>query len=406
MKNYLMKALFGLMFLGLLFTSCEDDGTGGGPGTGSDLILNVTGASDVTALAGDTIYVNLSAEEGDSPLNSITVKENDVNLPLERVLYDGVATANPLLLSGLDKVAYSTTMGIVVSDQPGVYVYSIAVADETGAGKIANVTVTIEDIPEPAEINTLPMGTFESLTATVSVKLTITAGSRDLDSLFVYRDGTLVDRMEITLDGYPSASPIELLDSDGRLLDRNLFIRIPGEGSYDYTIAVKDEAGNVYSEELTIIFGTSTILYTGSVFFNVEGTGNGALDLDTGLNTSKNSAEAEIRDLGIDDTIDPMAAENWIAAIEPVNGATIAELIPGENGLAETFTFESIEFDSQLEALVDNTGPSLNSTGTVNVGQLFYVQANGNFYMVKIVEINPSFGTNNDSYLVDIKVAN
>lgn len=145
MKLSLNLRLAGL-FLAIvaLFSSCTDDGTGtAGPSLDLGVGANyVTG--DVEVVPGAVIQVNLKAAKGDSDLKVLTVKEDGVNVALDRITIGGVAAnANPTLLFNNDKTSFDYVVGVLVHGSLGAKTYSFEVLDENGSLASRSFKVTV-----------------------------------------------------------------------------------------------------------------------------------------------------------------------------------------------------------------------------------------------------------------------
>jgi hypothetical protein len=411
MRFSFVRTLFALSIFALLFTSCEEDSPGGGGMTGNEeIVLSIQTSAPAVVEPGDTIYVTMEAEEGPTPLNTITVTEDDNTLPLERVLFDGVPLANPLALTGADKVAFTKEVGVIVSTDPGDKSYGFRVADEEGNSKGGELPITVA-VTAPVfqmfadSIRATTPGSLEE------IQLLATKGTYDLSQIRIDLDGvTITDMTTLQLDNEDFVTnPQSLPSESSSRLESVLTVGTPDVvGNYVLTVSIIDSEGNETSQSIQFLNGTTPINFMGSVFFNQAGAQNGGMDLDNGVNVRFNSSEAEIADLGIDDTIDTSTGqENWFKKIEPVNGSAMAKLVPGMNNLSEAFTFESIQFTEDLISLVDNQTPleEGTNTGAVSEGDMFIVSngANTKVYVFVIREVNEVSASNDDNYVIDIK---
>jgi hypothetical protein len=190
-----------------------------------------------------------------------------------------------------------------------------------------------------------------------------------------------------------------------------------------YAFEIADDANNVAlaSVDITIIDpGTPLAGNLTGVLLNQAGpAGTGGLDLDTGDGTGSSAAESEIRDLGIDCTIDPANAENWRGQIGTINGANMIKVDP--TTLGEGFTFADVQtIEAVRAAYDDNAGnvladgvsqsascaetPVTDVSDVVAVGDLFGVlSAGGTYYLIQIDEVNAIGGSNGDNYVISIK---
>lgn len=415
MKMTLSRVLFLFLLGGLIFTSCQEDTPGGGGGTGTEdeMQVSAVGNNVVTVGPADTIYVTITATKGESPLNSITVAENSVNLPLERVLWDGTVIANPLLLADGDKTTFTKEIGVIVNAAPGSYTYTYTIADESNSGKVASVEATVEA--------TAPVFSYMGSAArsvapgsSLSLKYSAVQGTGEIDMIKFLIDGELVsDVSGWEFNGQDITMNPDTLRGANRTSfdDASLIVKAPTTpGNYTLTTVLIDEFGNEVSQDVNLIVGTTPASFIEAVFFNRLGSKNGAMDLDNGTNVSSSSTASEIRDMGVDDTIDPTQAENWLMAIEPVNGAAMGQLIPGENGLSESFSWDNLRFSEDIIAAVSSASALANgsNTGKVSVGDMFILsnEAGSRNYVFIVREVNPVDESNDDNYVIDIKHTN
>ena len=134
----------------------------------------------------------------------------------------------------------------------------------------------------------------------------------------------------------------------------------------------------------------------------------GGLDLDTGQNWPSNDTDnIEVRDLGIDGN--QPTATNWRRQIESRNNFTMAELIPGQNGLSENFSFDDVIYAEQIAALNGNVVDLPNGQGTVSAqveqGDIFWGTRGNKYYLFVIKQVVLTADNNDDYYVVDIKVS-
>lgn len=389
------------MVAGLLFTACEEDGTGGGVDTDAPAVT-LTGA-DLTVSAGDTVYVDIAAVEGASPINTLTITENDVDVPLDRLLFDGApASSNPqLILDASAKVSFNRQVGVIAPATPDVYTYQYVVTDEDNRSSSQSIVVTV--VAEPPSFEIAGDGDIQTSPGTLaSFMVTGSSNGIDMDMISVAIDGEPV--AEFDFAGTTVTNPYTLLDADRTSFETNLLVRAPDAGgTYTVEVTVTDAIGQTSSDQIIFVNGTTAADYMDRIFFNAIGSGNGAMDLDTGESVSSSSMESEIQDDGIDDTVDPMVVENWFASFSPENGAELFSIVPGENNLTENFTFEGVRFQEDVRALESN-GTNLTTSGTVEQGDLFLVKRADNFYLILIDEVNAVFGSNEDNYVIDIKL--
>jgi hypothetical protein len=404
MKNLSIRISLAVCAALLIFTSCEEGTGGSNPGGNADSpSVSITG-SDVTVAPGDTVYVTVSAVEGDSPLNALTVTENGSNVPLDRLLLDGaLASANPqLIVDASEKVSFTREVGVIIpSDGGTAYSYVYLVSDEDMLSESQTIFVTIA--ADPPTFDILGDGDIQTaVNALTGFNVVGTANGAAMNTISVTIDGVNVD--QFTFNGTDVANPYTLIDAERQSFETSMLVRSPMMGG-DYTVevTVTDELGRTVSDQIIFVTGTTAVVYLDRRFFNAIGSGNGAIDLDTGENVSSNSTESELQDDGIDDTIDPTVQENWFASFSPENGADLSLIVAGENGVGETWTFDGVDLQEDVRALRSN-GTALTSSGTVTVGQTYLITRDANVYLIRIDEVNYVDNDNEDNYVIDIKL--
>ncbi|MEN0002892.1 MAG: hypothetical protein AAF798_02065 [Bacteroidota bacterium] len=248
-----------------------------------------------------------------------------------------------------------------------------------------------------------------------SVQLTGVAGDGDLSSLRVTENGATVStsnlNMVITvtstsevisnnplsLNAFPSGFTFDITFSGAS--------KVVGDVS-EYVFTLTDANSLTANVSLTITTvappGTPLDMELNGILLNQAGpSGQGALDLDTGMSTGTGSAgvNSELRDMGIDCTI-PVATENWVAQFGTINGAVMRKVDASQ---LEDFTFDKVD---TKEVIVDayNTGTELgNAVSTAPdcseitvtdvatapaVGDMYVVFANDTYYLIEVDEIN------------------
>ncbi|MCI5081141.1 MAG: hypothetical protein MRY78_05590 [Saprospiraceae bacterium] len=262
-----------------------------------------------------------------------------------------------------------------------------------------------------------------------SVKVNAQIGDAQLKTISVAQDGStsaLNGRLSIIKPdgGTDTNNPLLIIGTakDGATYE----ITIAPDGTEEvgttrtYTFTVADE--NDLTDEVSLIItsvappGTPLDETLTGVLLNQAGpTGTGGLDLDNGNGTGSSDADAEIRDLGIDCTINPDNAENWRAQFGTINGA---DMVRVDKSQLENFEFATVDTKEAIEEAY-NTGtglsngvsqdPSCNETtvtdvtGTVAVDDLFVVFANSTYYLIKVDAINAIGGSNGDNIEFSIK---
>ena len=253
------------------------------------------------------------------------------------------------------------------------------------------------------------------------VKLSADIGDRPLQSLSIDEDGAKLDvgRFEINAGAITSNNPFLITGDD--VNGGTWEISITSDADFNtvrsYEFTVTDEDGLTDAVSLTITTKGIPIDQTISgVLLNQAGpAGTGGLDIDNGTGTGSSDAVSEIRDLGIDCTIDPATAENWRAQIGTINGA---DMVKVDLTVVEGFDFDAVDtkeaitgaFDSGI-TLADGISQSSSCVETavtdvsdpVVVGDMFIVFANDTYYLLRVDEVNPVDGTNGDNIVFSIK---
>ena len=389
----------------LTFTACEE----GGADVDAPNV-STSSSTDVDAMPGDTVTITLSASEGASPLRAITVREDGTTVPLDRVLIDGAAAAaNPSLLLGADKVSFTKQVGVIVHRESTAKTYTFTVDDEASRTGAVSVLVTVQALPPDF---TIPGdGDIQAAPNTlVSIPVEAVGTGAEIDQISVKVNGELITNLnDLELGGVDfTANPNPVTGEDRNGFMKSVTMRTPMTvGTYTVTIAVIDENGVEVSDDLVVIVGTTPVTYMGSVFWNADGPNQGGLDLDTGEMVGRNSTESEVRDLG-NDTNQPIAT-NWRRQIEARNNFTLAQLIPGENNLPETFSFEDVLYGELIQSYNGNVVDLPNNQGTVSgtlkVGDIFWGTRGNKYYIFVVREIVMTVDNNEDYYVVDIKVS-
>lgn len=421
MKNTFNVFKISLLFVfGLFLVGCGEDvpGTGGG-GTGggttdTDPTLTLTTPATVTTDISTEFVVGVTAKKGTSPLKALYVYQGTEKLENARFSIDGTqATANPTLLFDADKTSFSKEIKIIAGGTAGEQAYRVVVADE--ANKSAEVKVVVTATGNPPTLNYSGSASF---TVDAGVKRAINlsgeAGTADLYSMGIKENGAFlpIDRVFIGTDAVPS-NPFGFPDAWKRSFEFKPAIVTPTQaGTYEYEVILTDASGLSTSKTFKMVVETGTQLDELTeyiVLLNSAGpAGTGGLDLDvteaSKAGVGSSDPKAEIRDIGID--VDKPAATNWKQRIAPVNGSELRRMIPGQNGLSESFTFAGLKYKEELVGLWDK-GAQLSSGISDNVlpGHMFMVKRDGKLYALRVIEVNPTSaqGDNSDNYVFDLK---
>ncbi len=266
-----------------------------------------------------------------------------------------------------------------------------------------------------------------------SVKITVTPGDNPLSSLRLLVGGAVVPAANITdyvtdinaggediLQQNPLAIDASRENGATYVYEMVPFGQLEGE-TVAYTFEVTDKAQETASVSFDITIvpppGTELDMELSGVLFNQAGpAGTGGLDLDTGDGTGSADAAAEIRDLGIDCTIDPANAENWRAQVGSVNGTDMKAV--DVDAQPEGFSFDNVKTKEEIVAaydtgitLADGVSTNANCVETpvadvsdpVSAGDLFVVKKGDVYYLFQVDEVNPVGGSNGDNYVLSIK---
>ncbi len=417
----------------MTFSSCEEEigggttGPGSGPGTdpgtqtgspASVVILSGTGgvtdAATVSPL--DTFIVSVDVTAGDDFIKAISIKEDGVLIENNRIDYDGTdAPANPWLIPDDVNTGFASDISIVAQGDESTRTYTVEIIDDADRVSSQSVVITTMATVVPPTILIEGSGMLNvSANALVSIPVSVTDVTNPLYSIGVLEDGQYISDERLWYGAFPDApfpsNPALLPDGDANGLMTTVYIRAhaePGQ-TKNYAIVIGDESGGEYTSEFTITTGSAVLLFERKLFFNADGPNLGGLDLDNGDNVSSISAEAEIRDQGINTDLGP--EENWIQRISGVNGTEVRHLFPLQNGLPENFDFANISSSEELASFWDNglaftedmTGQI--TSQIVEIGDTFIAKKNDQYYMFKVTDIVVTTTNNEDYYQVDIKL--
>lgn len=414
MKKLLLYSLLSIVAV-FTMSSCEEDLGGGGIITNDPEISLDISNTNLNPIPGQVISITVQAAPGDDDLQALTIQADGVNLANSRISIDGSpAVANPILVVSPDTDGFTWNIDIVAQSDPVVVTYTFTIRDLGGNTVSSSVDIsTVPDVVSPTTIslygNLMYMGTPG---AKVKIPVSVIAGTYALKAIAVLdQDANPVDVSKLfygDLSTNFTSNPMDIAADDNLGFDVDIYITAHNGGIRTYTIAIEDVNGDVQFQDFTIDAGTTVTSIMG-VLFNASGPqGQGGLDLDTGESVGSNDATAEIKDEGID--LDEPMDKNWIRKISGANGAQLRHLIPNQNGLPESFTFEDINVADQIEAVWEN-GQDFVDTNTVGdpislkveLDDIYIVLKDGKYYLLKVVEINETLDSNADNYVVDIK---
>ncbi len=407
MKKFTMFSnyLFLLMAAAILgLTACGDD-----PILNTEIPPSASISSLETEInAGETITLSISGTEGDATMNLLTITEDGVTIDLDRISSADIAS-NPASLLGDNANAFAFTVEIVGPSIPGLYTYAANIGDDNGKTGSSTVDVTVlEEVATPPSIEY--MGAT-NLTVTIDetpliFNISATTGSSDLSTIAVYEDGQLINPASLRFNGEDfDTNPYSLVGDDLTGFDMaDVRVEFENTGTYNLAFEVTDANGETASTEATIEVvdaGTPiTSQFEAVLLSNRSGpaTTLGGLDLDNGENVPGSSAAAEVVDLGI---VDPVNDPTWIQKIEGANGAVLVAADPSS---PELFNFANINSREAIIAAFESGigGPLANQ---VQVGDVFIVNRDNNYYIMETVEVMVTNNNNEDFYRFDIKTS-
>lgn len=347
-------------------------------------------SADADLIPGTSFIVKLSATQGTSPLNTLTIMEDNVKVELDRItINSSLGAANPALVLGDDKSAFVWTVEIQSPADQGAKAYDFIVTDEDGLTGTAFLNInfvvatTLEMVQTP--------GTGSNSVCTVpntllSIKADATRGPSPLNQLAVYEDGVLItDLSRLRCDNVEfDANPVTLKDSDKEgFTEKEILLLTHDPGTKEYTFEIIDELGNTEGFSLTIQTGTEVSVLNNKVLTNRNNSGTltGGLNLLTGEPTgtvtsdpNNNNADAHIRDRGNE------SSGVWRKSITSMNGSVIKT------------PFSTIDFNAltKREDIINqfNLGNSIVDSDPIEVGDIFLVERGGNHFIIQAVEVN------------------
>lgn len=405
-------------FAVVLFSAgCDPETPGGGGGVTLPPVVTLNSGADLISfnqersLSNPSFVVSVSGEDGDAPLRDLAVLENGTVIPAGQLNFISGQTANnPILTSGTDAGGFTYQIEITPSNTAaGDVTFAFRLTDTDG--EVANTTVTITYTVTRPVIDLLVEDGFVSGDATVTnfnssfaVKVRLDDTADSLATFTVLENSTLVPASQLTFNGgaFTSMNPLILIPEEGVGVTYTVEVNpdVTMLETRTYTFQVADVNGVIAERTVSITFdppASDLTFDTTGVFFNASGTMLGGLDLDTGNAVAFNSADAEIRDNGINLNL-PMD-QNWLATIRAINGAVLVAVDLSTIGDGTTFT--DVLTTATISTAFDNGGAP--PAGAVQVGDVFAVRRNDRTYLVRIDEVNYTTTDNNDNYKVSIK---
>ena len=415
--------LFIIGFIGaaMLFTSCDEDGTGGGIGGGGNadapfvfIFDDGSGTNltfDSTVEPGQAFTVQIEATSNVAQLRAVEVLLGGSSLTpdeFDNQQIDDGDEQNPQLLFGADKDAFNWTFGFIAPELEADYTYDFVISDDDGLASTVTINVTVlQTVPDtPPSLTLNGPVVLESLVGTLnSFNITAVAGTNNLASVSVWEDQNLIteDLTRIRFMGVDfESNPLPLFAPESEGFSGSVIIIESIAGNHDYVIRVTDTEGNnadvTFTVEEVMVSTPLDEEFEFILVSNASGPDLGGLDLDNGVAVASASGDAEIRDLGID-TNQP-AATNWIQRVEPVNGAMLR--VVDTSMLPEGFTFDSVD-SKELVAAAFNTGTASDPSPVLQTGDILAVASPNNIYIMQVDEVGVTDNDNNDFYRFSIK---
>lgn len=411
MKKQLFLLFATILTLGLFTTSCTEDDPFGTDSGLSPSIRLVDGvgfiSASATAEAGATLQFRVSASAGDDPLELLTIKENNQNVGLGRITFQSGSSfgANPaLIVSATEKQGFTQDITIAGPSSPGNYSYTFEVRDEAQVTGNTSITVSVELTPPALSITTPSSPTEAKSGSVITLSIDATRGTAGLSTIAVYENDTLMDISRVAFNSNGSttaftANPEFTPVTESFQADLNIQVAEMADSvTYAYRVELADAEGLTASATLDVLVVNSIdTAYAGVLVYNRDGQRLGGLNLYTGEAIAFNSANAQIRDVGID--INLPADRNWIQKIRAVNAAVLK--VPGANQV-EGFSFANTNTRDVLIAAYDN-GDTIGDSDKVAIGDVFLVKNNDDYFILEVTNIVVTATDNNDYYEFSIK---
>lgn len=417
-------AAFGL-------TSCGSDGDnpGGGSGAiGPSINLDYGPglvSTDETINAGSMFKVQANTIAGDNNINALSITVNGTNVEPSKLIFAHLGggsslSNNPQAAFGDDQSGFVWEIDIESPADDGVYTYDFIVTDVANNTDTYSIDITIGNGGTGGgDMPTVGYNGGSDVDITngwQSFALSAQPAGGLLSTIGVWRDGALISDLTSIRFGTTtadwvdfSANPMDLTGGDENGFDKNVYINTASfSQSSVITIRVSDADGDMTDVNINLNVAQTALsnTFTTVIFNNADGTGAGALDLDTGNAVSSSSLDSEVQDLGIDPAA-PIAT-NWIQRIQAENGADMR--LVGDD-VVETFNFDSATSKEQIQDAYNASDIFTESINGVPVSpviqadQLYTISKNGTYYLLKIDVVNATNVAydNNDFYQVSIK---
>ncbi|MBP6396366.1 MAG: hypothetical protein KBF57_00205 [Saprospiraceae bacterium] len=397
-----MKPLFSFSIVIICFTlflsACGDE-----PIVQMDPNLTTTTAANDTlkAVANQFASINISGIKGSAELNGIEVFENDVKVSFDRIRFKGTAVAaNPILLLTNDRQGFTAEVRLRTLYADIVTKITITLIDNDGnrvsVSRMIKATKQGPVIGYSAvnPVNAVAPGTDYGF------RFSVTTGSAPLSTISVKENGVIItDVSRLKFDGIPFFSNPEFLPSnkiDG-FVSNVVSVVLPATiGKWQYTFTFTDTLGGFTEYDVVAYVGTKLDFVATGVLLNAAGPqGTGGLDLDMGISTGSDDAEAEIKDEGIDAAL-PLA-NNWKQKISAAGSAELRRVIQVID-ISDIYVKEQILNYWNLGSPV--SGPTPNK---VLVNDIFVVKKEDRYYFLQIDKVTVTPTDNTDKFEVSIK---
>ena len=413
MKKFFQQfAGLGLLVALLIAVGCGEEPTTPDTPLGPEarFIIEQGYISSSTTLSPGVVFkVKLSASAGDNNLKSLTIRSNGSTLgigtdqPLKSIKVDGNdVTNNPLLITSAYGSGATWEIEIEAQKDLGTKTYEFVVADEKGLTDAVTLDIEVFGTFGLSLVDENPYVANDielSGQGETSVKLKGDRGAYAIRSLAVYADGVAVSADSLTYNGVAfGANPYSLPAADQNGFEAVVTLGTHDDGTKTYTFEITDDNGAKVSTGFDVNV-KNLPQFSAVVVNNADGPNLGGLDLDTGLAVPYNSANAEIRDKGID--LAKPIATNWLQKIEPRNGAVLR--IP-DSGQSENFTYANAKTRAAIIAAFDS-GISKTESDVVKVGDLFIIQRGDDYFLLECADISVTSGDNLDYYKFNVKQA-
>lgn len=436
------KLLLGLLALTIVVfnTGCGDDGPGLPGGVTLDPTITLNTGADLVSfdqdrdLSDPTFTVSVDVNDGDNPLQSLSIRENGSLIPASQLSFQsGEISNNPFLITGdaTDGEVYVIDITPSNTDE-GEVEFEFRITDTEQNSSTTTLRINYIQAGPSVEFqigNGLISSndTVRTRNTSFDVRLLLAGpnAATNLGSITVFEDGEVLPASQVLFDGSNNGNPIGLSSSNTTTLPLTITANDAAGQTREYTFRVTDANGGETERTITIFFdtppGTALEFDTTGVFFNASGMQNGGLDLDNARAVSFNSPNAELQDEGINLNL---VGENWRHQISAgaagvvVRTADLSQIGDG-TGFDDIETVEEIEtlFDGGSALDGDDNFPAVPGDPTSNElvsqpingadanseGEIFAVRRGNRTYLVRFDERNFVAGSNGDNYRVSIK---